>query len=108
MWEHVGVIREHDGLNAAVGNLSNALAMANGAVVNGAVANDTAVNAKPTAYADLVTRMENRNLLTVGYVEAIAALNRCESRGAHTRSDYAEHNPTIAHSIAYRMKGTPC
>ena len=108
MWEHVGVIREHDGLNAAVGNLSNALAMANGAVVNGAVVNDTAVNAEPTAYADLVTRMENRNLLTVGYVEAIAALNRCESRGAHTRSDYAEHNPTIAHSIAYRMKGTPC
>ena len=103
MWEHVGVIREHDGLNAAVGNLSDALAMA-----NGAVANDTAVNAEPTAYADLVTRMENRNLLTVGYVEAIAALNRCESRGAHTRSDYAEHNPTIAHSIAYRMKGTPC
>ena len=108
MWEHVGVIREHDGLNAAVGNLSDALAMANGAVVNGAVANDTAVNAEPTAYVDLVTRMENRNLLTVGYVEAIAALNRCESRGAHTRSDYAEHNPTIAHSIAYRMKGTPC
>ena len=52
--------------------------------------------------------LENRNLLTVGYVEAVAALNRCESRGAHTRTDYATVNPTIAHSIAYRLKGTSC
>ncbi|HAH53242.1 MAG TPA: L-aspartate oxidase, partial [Bifidobacterium sp.] len=54
-------------------------------------------------YAQAVTEWENRNLLTVGYAAAIAANNRCESRGAHTRQDYPTHNPTIAHSIAYVM-----
>lgn len=103
MWEHVGVIRDHDGLHAAVRDLSGALAAANGSLADG-----VGTKTGSTTYADRITVLENRNLLTVGYVEAVAALNRCESRGAHTRGDYATANPTIAHSIAYRMKGTPC
>ena len=54
-------------------------------------------------YAQRIATWENRNLLTVGYVAAVAAGNRCESRGAHTRQDYPTANPTIAHSIAYQM-----
>ena len=99
MWKHVGVLRDHDGLAAAVTDLADALAGANAAVPGMSGAG---------SYADCIAVLENRNLLTVGYVEAVAALNRCESRGAHTRTDYATVNPTIAHSIAYRLKGTSC
>ena len=48
-----------------------------------------------------ITRLENRNLLTVGYVEANAALRRTESRGAHARTDYPESCDEWAQSIAY-------
>ena len=105
MWKHVGVLRDHDGLAAAVTDLADALAEANAAVpaaVHGSGVSGIA------SYDDRIAMLENRNLLTVGYVEAVAALNRCESRGAHTRTDYATVNPTIAHSIAYRLKGTSC
>ena len=50
---------------------------------------------------DPITRLENRNLLTVGYVEANAALRRTESRGAHARTDYPEPCDEWAQSIAY-------
>ena len=50
---------------------------------------------------DPITRLENRNLLTVGYVEANAALRRTESRGAHARTDYPESCDEWAQSIAY-------
>ncbi|WP_107314987.1 L-aspartate oxidase [Bifidobacterium merycicum] len=109
MWKHVGVLRDHDGLAAAVTDLAGALAEANAAVpaaVPSAVHGSGVSGA--ASYADRIAMLENRNLLTVGYVEAVAALNRCESRGAHTRTDYATVNPTIAHSIAYRLKGTSC
>ena len=99
MWKHVGVLRDHDGLAVAVTDLADALAEANTAVPGMSGAG---------SYADRIAVLENRNLLTVGYVEAVASLNRCESRGAHTRTDYATVNPTIAHSIAYRLKGTSC
>ena len=41
------------------------------------------------------------DLLTVGYVEANAALRRTESRGAHARTDYPESCDEWAQSIAY-------
>ena len=88
----MGVIREHDGLNAAVGNLSDALAMANGAVVNGAVANDTAVKPSRPHMRDLVTRMEQEpQSLTVGRRGQLPPGDRCASRaGAHGRAATAE------------------
>ena len=99
MWKHVGVIRDGESLSQGVRELGGALAAA-----NAADAADTAENAtRQTTYAQRVAMWENRNLLTVGYVAAVAAGNRCESRGAHTRQDYPTANPTIAHSIAYRM-----
>ena len=99
MWKHVGVIRDGESLSQGVRELGGALAAA-----NAADAADTAENAtRQTTYAQRVATWENRNLLTVGYVAAVAAGNRCESRGAHTRQDYPTANPTIAHSIAYRM-----
>ena len=94
MWRHVGVIRTGESLATAVAELGAGLAAANAEYHDGTSAAE---------YAQAVTGWENRNLLTVGYAAAIAANNRCESRGAHTRQDYPTHNPTIAHSIAYVM-----
>lgn len=99
MWKHVGVIRDGDSLAQGVRELGEALSTANAA--DSADAPKTI--ARPTTYAERIIMWENRNLLTVGYVAAVAASNRCESRGAHTRQDYPTNNPTIAHSIAYQM-----
>ncbi|WP_137656961.1 L-aspartate oxidase [Bifidobacterium moukalabense] len=94
MWRHVGVIRDGDGLDEAANYLSDALAMANDGATCAAMTRNN---------AERITMLENRNLLTAGYVATIAARNRCESRGAHTRQDYPKRNPTIAHSIAYQL-----
>lgn len=99
MWKHVGVIRDGDSLSQGVRELGEALATAN--AVETAETAETI--AHPSTYAERIARWENRNLLTVGYVAAMAASNRCESRGAHTRQDYPTNNLTIAHSIAYQM-----
>lgn len=99
MWKHVGVIRDGDSLSQGVRELGEALSMAN--VADSADMSKTI--AQPTTYAERIIMWENRNLLTVGYVAAVAASNRCESRGAHTRQDYPTNNLTIAHSIAYQM-----
>ena len=99
MWKHVGVIRDGDSLSQGVRELGEALSMANAADS----ADMSKTIAQPTTYAERIIMWENRNLLTVGYVAAVAASNRCESRGAHTRQDYPTNNPTIAHSIAYQM-----
>lgn len=99
MWKRVGVIRDGDSLSQGVRELGEALSVA-----NAADSADMSKNiAQPTTYAERIIMWENRNLLTVGYVAAVAASNRCESRGAHTRQDYPTNNPTIAHSIAYQM-----
>lgn len=99
MWKHVGVIRDGDSLSQGVRELGEALSTANAADS----ADMSKTIAQPTTYAERIIMWENRNLLTVGYVAAVAASNRCESRGAHTRQDYPTNNPTIAHSIAYQM-----
>ena len=99
MWKHVGVIRDGDTLLQGVSVLGEALTTANHAEAAESVENGT----QTADYAHQVAMWENRNLLTVGYVAAVAAGNRCESRGAHTRQDYPTINPTIAHSIAYQM-----
>ena len=99
MWQHVGVIRDGDSLSQGICELGEALSTANAADS----ADMSKTIAQPTTYAERIIMWENRNLLTVGYVAAVAASNRCESRGAHTRQDYPTNNPTIAHSIAYQM-----
>ncbi|QNI38029.1 L-aspartate oxidase [Edaphobacter albus] len=46
--------------------------------------------------------IEARNLYTVASLIVTAALARCESRGAHFRMDYPQHNAEALHSVLYR------
>ena len=98
MWAHVGLIRDHDGLTQAVDHMGAALT-----ALNASESSQSSTDFDGADYEQTVHALENRNLATVGFVTAIAALNRCESRGAHTRSDYPTANPTIDHSIAYTL-----
>ena len=90
MWHGVGVLRDEAGLKTAIAELGQGLAAANA---------QADVNADGAASS--VEALENRNMLTVGYVAAIAALARTESRGAHARTDYSEPVDNWAHSVAY-------
>ena len=92
MWAGVGVLRDGDGLRQAIDQLGTGLALADA---------DATEPAATACEPDPITRLENRNLLTIGYVEANAALRRTESRGAHARTDYPEPCDEWAQSIAY-------
>mgnify|MGYP000762364738 CR=1 FL=1 len=86
------LLRDGDGLRQAIDQLGTGLALADA---------DATEPAATACEPDPITRLENRNLLTVGYVEANAALRRTESRGAHARTDYPESCDEWAQSIAY-------
>ncbi|WP_165777163.1 L-aspartate oxidase [Bifidobacterium primatium] len=95
MWHGVGVLRDADGLRTAVRRLGEGLALAN--------ADAGPDHDVDSSYDEQTHRLENRNMLTVGYVAANAALARTESRGAHSRTDCPEPRDEWAHSVAYRM-----
>ena len=91
MWAGVGVLRDADGLAHAVEELGRGLAAADAHAAAAGDDND-------------VTALENRNMLTVGHVAAVAALARTESRGAHARTDFTGPRDEWAHSVAYMKR----
>lgn len=91
MWQDVGVLRNDHGLRDAIERLGTALAAANAAEAD-------------ATESGTVTDLENRNMLTVGYVAANAALARTESRGAHARTDYPDVRDEWAMSTAYVLR----
>ena len=103
MWQDVGVLRDDQGLRDAIGRLGNALAVANTAANTADTAAATDEN-NAADTTDTVIRLENRNMLTVGYVAANAALARTESRGAHARTDYPDAHDEWAMSTAYVLR----
>jgi L-aspartate oxidase len=75
MWEKVGVVRDAQGLVAALDEL-DALAESNPHIAG-----------------------EARNILSMGRLVTAAALARRESRGGHYRSDYPQPDPEWQHRI---------
>jgi len=56
---------------------------------------------------DLLELIELGNLLDLSLVTAISALNRRESRGAHSREDYPDRDDPkwLKHTLAYLEEG---
>jgi L-aspartate oxidase len=81
MWNGVGIQRNGD-------HLRDALAQLNRWRVEGAS----------------VQSLETANLLSLARLMAAAALERCESRGAHFRDDYPGSSPAWQRSLIYEQK----
>ena len=90
----VGIFREHDGLVEAVDKLKQLLADCDRAVLR---------SKAPGANPELTFALRLKGMLRLALVTAMGALARCESRGAHFRSDYPLRddakwlNRTLAH-----------
>lgn len=82
MWNYVGIIRNEKELINAEHSI-----------------NIMKENFKRTRKCLNKEEYEYRNLLTVASLIVKSALNRKESRGAHTRSDYTKCNENAQHSI---------
>ncbi len=78
--DHAGVLRSAESLTAAARVTDEVLALPVG---------------------DTVGHHELRNLAIIGRASVDAALRREESRGAHTRDDFPETRPDLAHRIVF-------
>lgn len=72
MWNHAGIVRTGSGLKQAIGGLEDI--------------------GPPLAHPRTRREFEARNLQLNGLLVARSALAREESRGAHYRTDYPDHN----------------
>jgi succinate dehydrogenase/fumarate reductase flavoprotein subunit len=81
MWDNVGIIRSEETLLKAKDSIKK--------LINDFKRNRKCINQEEYEY---------RNMLTVSSIIIEAALNRKESRGAHSRSDYKQINETAEHS----------
>jgi L-aspartate oxidase len=72
MWAHAGVIRNREGLQRIQGKIADWQ--------------------RSVGASDTRSGIELRNLLTIGKLIVDSALAREESRGAHFRSDFPEHD----------------
>jgi len=84
MWNDAGVLRDEQGLQRAATGLATLRA---------------------TQPSGLSRRaLEARNLLTVAEAIVRSALGRTESRGAHYRSDFPQHDAVARHSVLQQNK----
>jgi succinate dehydrogenase / fumarate reductase flavoprotein subunit len=98
MMDHVAVFREQPGIQEALDVLSDLQERYQ----------RTSIDDKGSQYnTDLLEAWELGALLDIAQVTATAALNRTESRGAHSREDCPKRNDAewLKHSLAYRADG---
>jgi succinate dehydrogenase / fumarate reductase, flavoprotein subunit len=106
MMDHVGVFREEAGMTQAVEKVRE---------LKERYASVVVMDKGRRFNTDLLEAWELRNLLDLAEVTAVSALNRQESRGAHSREDFparddvewlkhtlASHAPDGSVSIAYK------
>ena len=94
MMEKVGIYRKESDMQAAVDQIVNLLERYQ------------EVRVQDTGRAfntDLLEPIELRNLLDLSLLTAASALNRQESRGAHSREDFPDRDDDnwLKHSLAY-------
>ena len=81
--DYVGVFREEGGIRQAVDKIAELKERYNKVVV---------MDKGRRFNTDVLEAWELRNLLDLAQVTAVSALNRTESRGAHSREDYPSRN----------------
>jgi succinate dehydrogenase / fumarate reductase flavoprotein subunit len=94
MMEKVGIYRTEPDMQAAVNQVQNLLDRYQ----------QVRVQDKSRAFnTDLLELIELRNLLDLSLLTAASALNRQESRGAHSREDFTERDDDtwLKHTLAY-------
>jgi succinate dehydrogenase / fumarate reductase, flavoprotein subunit len=94
MMENVGIFREEAGMRKAVSDIRE-LRKAFGEV---------RLDDRSVKYnTDLLEILELENLLDLAYVTSVSALNRTETRGAHSRDDFPQRDDKkwLVHTIAY-------
>ena len=93
MMKNVGVYRRGDGMAQAVRDITALREKAEGLRLQDS---NSAYN------SEVLDVIELKNLLDLSLVTAVAALNRTESRGAHSREDYPDRNDDewLKHSMA--------
>ena len=97
MMENVGIFRNHEDMQKAIETLTDLKIKYT----------EVKVQDKNKKYnTDLLDILELENLLDLAYVTAIAAQNRTETRGAHSRDDFNERNDEnwLKHSMVSRVR----
>jgi succinate dehydrogenase / fumarate reductase flavoprotein subunit len=96
MMDHVSVFREEAGLKQALAKLRELRERYQRIRIQ---------DHGKTFNTDLMEAWELGSLLDLAYVTATCALNRTESRGAHSREDYPQRNDQewLKHTLAYRL-----
>jgi succinate dehydrogenase / fumarate reductase, flavoprotein subunit len=82
MWEHVGVVRDEDGLAAALERLDELEAQAE----------DIDVHPDAQGYRDLAIALDLRGSIEAARATTLLARERRESRGAHNRTDFPDRD----------------
>lgn len=77
LWEKIGVLRERKGLEDGINQLNSLANIPQKLCTTGDGLHQEAIQA-----------LENQNMVEIAIAIALSALNRCESRGAHIRTDY--------------------
>jgi len=93
MMDFVGVFREEKGMQTAVDKVRE---------LKSRYAQVVVMDKGRRFNTDLLEAWELRNLLDLAEITAVSALNRTESRGAHSREDYPDRDDTdwLKHTLA--------
>lgn len=92
---HVGIIRDEDLLREGIAQLEALVSRARTVGARGGRSYNSAWH----------TAIDVRNMTTLGLIGAHAALERRESRGGHTRTDYPNSDPELVNKIVIIRKG---
>jgi succinate dehydrogenase / fumarate reductase flavoprotein subunit len=94
MMEKVGVYRDHTGMSEAVSELQQLRDRLKGVSVQ---------DGNSSFNQEVLSILELENLLDLSLVTAASALNRTESRGAHSRDDYPDRDDPnwLKHTLTY-------
>jgi succinate dehydrogenase / fumarate reductase, flavoprotein subunit len=82
MWNHVGVVRDEDGLSAGIDRLDELAREAE----------DVDVRPDAQGHADLAAALDLRGSIQAARATVLLARERRESRGAHQRTDHPERD----------------